>query len=99
MKDWRNQEIEKAMKPGDLFMVEFEEAASAGYLWSVESADGFDVRKTVTPAKQGIGSFNKVAFSLTVEKPGKYELTFTHKRPWEAEADRKVNYVLTVSPS
>ena len=99
MANWRDQTIEKTMKPGELFLVEFEEAATAGYLWSVESPDGFDVRTTVTPAKQGIGSFNKVAFSLTLEKPGKYEVIFTHKRPWEAEADRKVSYVLSVSPS
>jgi predicted secreted protein len=98
-KDWRNQEIEKSMRPGDLFYVTFEEAASAGYLWTAESADGLDVsKKTVPQVRSGIGSFNEVSFMATMEKPGNYEITFTHKRPWEDEADRTVRYVLSVKP-
>lgn len=97
--DWRNQETEKAMKPGELLLLSFEEEAGAGYLWSAQSPDGLEMRKTTVPAVQGIRSFNHVSFSATLEKPGKYEVTFTHKRPADAEADRTIRYILSVSPS
>ena len=97
--DWRNQQIEKPMKPGELLLISFEEEAGAGYLWSAQSPDGIELNKTTVPAVQGIRSFNQVSFSGKLEKPGKYEVTFTHQRPNETEADRKVTYVLSVSPS
>ena len=93
------QEIEKTLRPGDSFHVVFEEAASAGYLWTVETPDGLDIsKKTVPNVKGGIGSFNDVSFLTTLEKPGNYEVTFTHKRPWEDEPIRTVRYVLSVKP-
>lgn len=97
--DWRNQEIEKTLKPGELLLISFEEEAGAGYLWSAQSPDGMDVRKVSVPAVQGIRSFNNVSFSATLDKPGRYEVTFAHQRPQEAQADRKVTYLLTVSPT
>ena len=91
-------EITATVKTGEEFSVEFNEMASAGYLWSAEAGEGLKVTKKTGAPGPGFGAALNVKFAITADKPGVYNIDFTYKRPWENEADEQVRYVLTVKP-
>ena len=96
----KQREVTASVKFGNSFSVEFDEMASAGYLWSAESKDGLTVTKDSKLAGDGIGIGAALTAKFTVEasKPGTYEIDFTYKRPWENEAEAVIRYTLTVKP-
>lgn len=77
--------------------VEFEEAASAGYIWEVQASPGLKVEKDILPPDSGaIGGFGRVAFRITPQERGNHQITFTHKRAWEDTPQRTLHYILQV---
>jgi predicted secreted protein len=72
-------------------LLEFEEAATAGYQWEVNAPQGLWVRKIENKNETAnqdtddvvIGGTTTQRFMIMAEWAGDYELTFTHKRPWE----------------
>jgi predicted secreted protein len=98
---YREQEV--TVKAGQKFSVFFNEAASAGYLWSVsENKDNIDVQGVTVLVPRSklrrIGGESQIEFSGRVEKPGDYEIEFAHKRPWNNEVHETVRLKLTVQP-
>lgn len=86
-------------------LLEFNELSSAGYVWDVEEQKGLWIRRipqnntkdNTNNEKIAIGGANKAKFSIMAEWAGEYEVTFTHKRPFEAkEPENKVTYKIRV---
>ena len=88
-----------SMKVSNPLAIEFEEASSAGYLWSATEATGhIQITKTTKSPRPGITGFPVVEFSLVADVPGTYEVDFVHKRPWEEDSLQAARYVLDVQP-
>jgi inhibitor of cysteine peptidase len=73
---------------GDRLVVQLVENASTGYLWSVTSVSGplLPTGDTMIPPAQPLpGAPGAHAFTFRVLRPGPGAVTFTLRRPWEAQ--------------
>jgi predicted secreted protein len=86
-------------QPGEL-EVELPETPTTGYQWSVEQVPAgveevsqrFESREP-PPVAGGTG---RRSFRLRVPVPGRYELAFVLRRPWEASGIERRSVILVV---
>jgi predicted secreted protein len=88
------------LKVGEALNLSFNEASSGGYLWEWKA--GSDAVRVIAgrskPLGNGVGALCRRDFTVVADAPGDHELEFTHKRPWEQEADKTLRFVLHVKP-
>ncbi len=83
----------------EVFQIELPAMASAGYLWSVEVTSGAGrllTERTQAPETQSIGGPISQVFSFVAEKKGNIGIKAVYKRPWEANAEKSLDFKIRV---
>ena len=97
------REKELQVKVAEEFVILAEGNITTGFSWfycGKDTVDGVELKKNdyVTEETSRIvsGAPGVFRFYFEAKKPGRYELVFENKRPWEKDVEPQVNSILVI---
>lgn len=82
--------------PDDIFAVCLVDHSSSGYLWQlVDTSEAARVlEETTAHASEKYGAHNPRTIFLHFEKPGRHQLVFAHRRPWNNQELARIDILI-----
>lgn len=77
----RSVEVER----GQMLVVRLKENPTTGYRWTIESADGLDLKEDHIHAATVPGAAAVREFTFLATRPGNQELRLKNRREWEGD--------------
>lgn len=83
---------------GELLAIVLPANPTTGYGWQVEADEEFLVllSQEFEPGAAGVGAGGREAFQLRALQPGRTELRFHYRRPWESRAMETRHYTVII---